>query len=813
MELPESSQPPPLQVAVADSLPPISFPMEIPHISEEVSTTWEWGSLLDFAVDDQLLISWDSETHTIDPVPELVNEKPSNSGSDSAADRIRKRDPRLTCSNFLAGRVPCSCPELDEKDDEEEAAVAVGNKRARNPAVGIVRCQVPGCEADISELKGYHRRHRVCLPCANATSVILDGLSKRYCQQCGKFHILSDFDEGKRSCRRKLERHNKRRRRKSVDVIGAVEKEPPQEDFPAEDISGEGEADKDSLCLSNQAVGTEASLEAEGGHVSPPCSAPSSQNIQSDSGVSNVVSGETHMDGGKDGSKFAISSSFHDNKSSYSSMCPTGRISFKLYDWNPAEFPRRLRFQIFQWLASMPVELEGYIRPGCTILTIFIAMPRFMWEKLSEDAAAYVCNLFSAPESLLSGKGTVLLHLNNMVFQVFKDGTSLMNVKVEVQAPILHYVNPTFFEAGKAMEFVACGSNLHQPKFQFLVSFAGKYLAHDCCVAILHGKSEAHSCDHQMYKIKIPQTEPAYLGPAFIEVENESGLSNFIPILFGDTETCSEMQIVQQRFEESLRSKRHELPVMNAVSESCEVFALKQAALSELVLDIGWLLKEPKVENFHGILTSMEIQRLNCLLDFLIKNEFATILEKVLQSQRIMIDKEEFYNGIDGINDADMRLFHKYMNHAREIVHRKYQHAGDSVVHPGNLKKNAVDPNYDGNYMSSILSNRDQDRGKKEENVAKTTTRDFQGTSLLEPLVKADVGRKLKCQSQPMDVRLRTPNDYIFSRTVMTPRFLLLSFAAAVMCFGVCAVVLHPHKVGEFAISIRRCLFSNQEEQ
>lgn len=38
--------------------------------------------------------------------------------------------------------------------------------------------------------------------------------------------------------------------------------------------------------------------------------------------------------------------------------------------------------QIFQWLASMPVELEGYIRPGCTILTVFIAMPKFMWMKV-----------------------------------------------------------------------------------------------------------------------------------------------------------------------------------------------------------------------------------------------------------------------------------------------------------------------------------------------------------------------------------------------------------------------------------------------
>lgn len=42
--------------------------------------------------------------------------------------------------------------------------------------------------------------------------------------------------------------------------------------------------------------------------------------------------------------------------------------------------------QIFEWLGSMPVELEGYIRPGCTILTVFIAMPQHMWDK--------VCHVF-----------------------------------------------------------------------------------------------------------------------------------------------------------------------------------------------------------------------------------------------------------------------------------------------------------------------------------------------------------------------------------------------------------------------------------
>ncbi|KAF9593349.1 hypothetical protein IFM89_021753 [Coptis chinensis] len=52
---------------------------------------------------------------------------PVLSSSDGSNKLTRKRDPRLTCENFLAGRIPCSCPELDEK--EEEAEIGIGTKR------------------------------------------------------------------------------------------------------------------------------------------------------------------------------------------------------------------------------------------------------------------------------------------------------------------------------------------------------------------------------------------------------------------------------------------------------------------------------------------------------------------------------------------------------------------------------------------------------------------------------------------------------------------------------------------------------------
>ena len=46
-------------------------------------------------------------------------------------------------------------------------------------------------------------------------------MSKPY----GRFHVLPDFDEGKRSCWRKLERHNNIRKRKPVDKGGVASKQ------------------------------------------------------------------------------------------------------------------------------------------------------------------------------------------------------------------------------------------------------------------------------------------------------------------------------------------------------------------------------------------------------------------------------------------------------------------------------------------------------------------------------------------------------------------------------------------------------------
>ncbi|KAF8403884.1 hypothetical protein HHK36_011990 [Tetracentron sinense] len=75
------------------------------------------------------------------------------------------------------------------------------------------RCQVEGCQVDLSDAKAYYSRHKVCGMHSKSPTVIVAGLEQRFCQQCSRFHKLPEFDEGKRSCRRRLAGHNERRRK------------------------------------------------------------------------------------------------------------------------------------------------------------------------------------------------------------------------------------------------------------------------------------------------------------------------------------------------------------------------------------------------------------------------------------------------------------------------------------------------------------------------------------------------------------------------------------------------------------------------
>ncbi|KAJ6749728.1 hypothetical protein OIU85_000369 [Salix viminalis] len=94
------------------------------------------------------------------------------------------------------------------------------------------RCQVEGCKVDLSDAKTYYSRHKASVVVTETTEQLLIGYAndrrfvpaqlKNSIDRKGvlnvpnprfKFHLLPEFDQGKRSCRRRLAGHNERRRK------------------------------------------------------------------------------------------------------------------------------------------------------------------------------------------------------------------------------------------------------------------------------------------------------------------------------------------------------------------------------------------------------------------------------------------------------------------------------------------------------------------------------------------------------------------------------------------------------------------------
>ncbi|KAI8024540.1 Squamosa promoter-binding-like protein 6 [Camellia lanceoleosa] len=91
------------------------------------------------------------------------------------------------------------------------------NLSSQNPV-----CQVHGCNKDLSSSKSYHKRHKVCDIHSKTARVIVNSIEQRFCQQCSRFHLLAEFDNGKRSCRKRLAGHNERRRKPQLDFVSGA---------------------------------------------------------------------------------------------------------------------------------------------------------------------------------------------------------------------------------------------------------------------------------------------------------------------------------------------------------------------------------------------------------------------------------------------------------------------------------------------------------------------------------------------------------------------------------------------------------------
>ncbi|OEL24898.1 putative squamosa promoter-binding-like protein 19 [Dichanthelium oligosanthes] len=140
-----------------------------------------------------------------DPGPTMLSFAGPSSSSSSAAAAAEAR-----LQDFAADLAQRARP----------AGAAGAGRRSRSAAGGGAEsCSVDGCRSDLSRCREYHRRHRVCEAHSKTPVVVVGGQEQRFCQQCSRFHMLSEFDEGKRSCRKRLDGHNRRRRKPQHDLM------------------------------------------------------------------------------------------------------------------------------------------------------------------------------------------------------------------------------------------------------------------------------------------------------------------------------------------------------------------------------------------------------------------------------------------------------------------------------------------------------------------------------------------------------------------------------------------------------------------
>lgn len=75
------------------------------------------------------------------------------------------------------------------KDDDLKGVSSFsGSKRSRvqNGLLNLI-CSVDGCNADLSDCREYHKRHRVCEKHSKTPVVLVGGKQQRFCQQCSRY--------------------------------------------------------------------------------------------------------------------------------------------------------------------------------------------------------------------------------------------------------------------------------------------------------------------------------------------------------------------------------------------------------------------------------------------------------------------------------------------------------------------------------------------------------------------------------------------------------------------------------------------------
>lgn len=87
---------------------------------------------------------------------------------------------------------------------------------------------------------------------------------------------------------------------------------------------------------------------------------------------------------------------------------------------------------------------------------------------------------------------------------------------------------------------------------------------------------------------------------------------------------------------------------------------MKRQSILELLVDIGWVRKDPDPNEEKVSVNFLHIQRLNSLFSYLINGDFLAITEKDLHSPKVVKMLRQAYGKSNEVNGANLKLLQNY---------------------------------------------------------------------------------------------------------------------------------------------------------
>uniref|UniRef100_A0A804MTE4 BZIP domain-containing protein n=1 Tax=Zea mays TaxID=4577 RepID=A0A804MTE4_MAIZE len=212
----------------------------------------------------------------------------------------------------------------------------------------------------------------------------------------------------------------------------------------------------------------------------------------------------------------------------------TGRIIVQLFGKEPSTIPRNLRDDIVNWLKHSPTKMEGYICPGCLVLSMYLLMPGIAWDELEENLLQRVNSLVQSSDLDFWRKGRFLVRTNSELVSYKAGMTRLPKSWRTWNTPELTLVSPIAVVGGQKTSLILKGHNLSIPGTQIHCTSIGKYISKEVLCSAYPGTIYD---DSGVETFDLPGKLDLIIGRCFVEVENRFRGNRF-PVIGGLCTLC-----------------------------------------------------------------------------------------------------------------------------------------------------------------------------------------------------------------------------------------------------------------------------------